>query len=344
MKSRSPLFSIIIPCYKQARFLSDAVTSLTAQGTRDFEAIIVDDGSPDATAEEARALIAAYPDLTLRLIEQPNQGVAVARNNAIAQARGRWIVALDSDDMLAEGFLAAVAEASAQNPNYNAVTGAYQEFGARASGWKLPAYRPERLKERGNLLCCTAFHRELWEAVDGYDPSHPWGMPDWHFWLKCQTVGFRLLCLPVPMLRYRMHETPSMYAEVHSVWPESLALHHCMLPDTYSFAVLLAAHDTLLGITPATEERLRRKIACLPELPLPWFWLGLAHEGREEWEEAMACHLRALGRPWAGSWQAALRMAGIYGRLGHRQGEERMRRLCLAARPECAAVWGREGI
>ena len=324
--------------------MPEAVGSLLVQGTQDFEAIIVNDGSPDDTSETARALMAAYPDLALRLIEQPNQGVAVARNSAIAAARGRWIVALDSDDMLAEGFLAAVLAAAQENPDYNAVTGAYREFGARAGDWKLPAYRPERMKERGNLLCCTAFRRELWEAVGGYDPSHPWGMPDWHFWLKCQEAGLRLLSLPVPMLWYRMHESPSMYAEVHSVWPESLALHHCMLPDTYPFATLLAAHAMLLGMSPATQERLRRKSACLPQLPLPWFWLGLAHEGREQWEEAITCHLQALERGWAGAWQAALRMALIYERLGHSKGQERMRALCLAARPECAALWERGAV
>ncbi len=340
--SASPFFSVIIPCYKQARFLPDAVGGLTHQGTDDFEAVIIDDGSPDNTAATARALMAAHPALNLRLIEQPNQGVAVARNSGIAVARGRWIVALDSDDMLAEGFLAAVAEAVAKNPDCNAVTGAYREFGARSGDWKLPAYRPERMKERGNLLCCTAFRRDLWEAVGGYDSSHPWGMEDWHFWLKCQEAGFRLLALPAPMLHYRIHGT-SMFAEVHSVWPESLALHHCMLPDMYPLAALLAAHGALRAMSAATEERLRRKHACLSQLPLPMFWLGLACEGRQEWEKAAAWHLRALARPgWSGAWQAALCLWWLYCREGRQQKAERMRALCLSAKAELGEIFRAE--
>lgn len=336
----SPFFSVIIPCYKQARFLPEAVASLAHQGSDDFEVFIIDDGSPDNTAAVARELMAAYPAMKLRLLEQPNQGVAVARNSGIAAAKGRWIVALDSDDMLAEGFLAAVAEAVAKNPSYNAITGAYREFGARSGDWKLPAYRPERMRERGNLLCCTAFRRELWEAVGGYDPSHPWGMPDWHFWLKCQEADFRLLSLPVPMLHYRMHESPSMFVEVHAVWPESLALHHCMLPDMYPLAALLTSHGALRAMSAATEERLRRKHACLPQLPLPMFWLGLACEGRQEWEQATAWHLRALARPgWTGAWQAALCLWRLYRREGREQKAERMRALCLGAKAELEEIF-----
>ena len=199
-----PLFSVIIPCYNHARFLPEAVASIAAQHFPDLEIIIVNDGSPDNASATSRALADNYPALHIRLIEQANQGLAAARNTGIAEARGRWIVALDSDDILAEGFLAAVAKAAEQDREATAFSGAYKEFGARESEWRLTRFDPERLKKRGNILCCAPFRRSLWKTVGGYDPSHPWGGEDWHFWLKSLSAGLRLVPLPIPMLHYRI--------------------------------------------------------------------------------------------------------------------------------------------
>ena len=138
----SPFFSVIVPCYNQARFLPEAVDSIAAQRFSALEVIIVNDGSPDNTSEVTLSLAARYPVPPIHLIEQENQGVAAARNAGIAAASGRWIVALDSDDLLAEGFLASVAEAAEREPQATAFTGAYREFGARKSEWRLTRFDP----------------------------------------------------------------------------------------------------------------------------------------------------------------------------------------------------------
>ena len=307
----APLFSVIIPCYNQGRFLSEAVTSVAAQAFADLEVIIINDGSPDDTSEIARSLAESRPGLNIRLIEQANQGVAAARNAGIAVARGRWIVALDGDDILAEGFLAKVAEAAERDPRATAFTGAYREFGARESDWRLTRFDPERLKERGNILCCAPFRRTLWEAVGGYDPSHPWGAPDWHFWLKTLSAGLRLVCLPVPMLHYRIHAGGGMFSRVEQHAEDSRAMMRCMIPDLYGEPDILRAHDRLTCMDPDTEQALRRKIAVHPGLPLPHFWLGLAHEGRGEDDAALRCYAAALRCPWPGAWQARRRIEAV---------------------------------
>lgn len=227
------MFSVIIPCYNHARFLPETVASVAAQQIRDLELIIVNDGSPDNTSETARSLAERYPALDIRLFEQKNLGLATARNTGIAAAGGRWIVALDSDDILAEGFLAAVADAAQRDPRATAFTGAYREFGARESEWRLTRFDPDRLKKRGNILCCAPFRRTLWEATGGYDSSHPWGGEDWHFWLKCLSAGLRLVALPVPMLNYRIHSGGGMLNRMEQHPDDSLAMLRCMIPDMY---------------------------------------------------------------------------------------------------------------
>lgn len=90
--------SVIVPCWNGARYLGACLDSLLAQTERDFEAIVIDDGSQD----ESLALAQTYArrDARVRVLHQANSGVSAARNAGLAQARGEWIAFVDSDDLL----------------------------------------------------------------------------------------------------------------------------------------------------------------------------------------------------------------------------------------------------
>lgn len=308
-----PLFSIVVPCYNYARFLPETIRSLAAQEYDAMEVVIVNDGSPDNTEEVALGLVAEKACPNLRYIRQENQGPASARNTGIAATGGQWVMSLDSDDILAPGFLHAVAAYLAENDDVDAVSGAYREFGARQSDWKLTRYVPERFLIQGNIMHCTVHRRSLWEAVGGYSPDNPWGGEDWHFWIKCQVRGFRFAALPVPMLHYRIHEGHSRFREatLGTRWPEFLAMHHTMTPEAYPPSTLRAAHATLLGMSPECEAAIRHNLRRLPDLIAPRFWLGLAHEGRGEYALAREAYRACLEQPWVGAWQAEDRLAGL---------------------------------
>ena len=87
------LVSAIIPTYNYDRFVGRAVTSVLTQSYGDVECIVVDDGSTDDTEKELSAFGAA-----VKVVRQPNQGLAAARNTGIRAARGRYIAFLDADD------------------------------------------------------------------------------------------------------------------------------------------------------------------------------------------------------------------------------------------------------
>lgn len=93
--------SVIMPAYNSELYIRESIDSVLAQSLTDFELIVVDDGSTDATAE----IVQGVTDQRVRLIRQPNQGVSVARNTGLEAARGQFITFLDSDDLYYSDFL-----------------------------------------------------------------------------------------------------------------------------------------------------------------------------------------------------------------------------------------------
>lgn len=97
------LFSIIVPVYKVEKFLADCIESIIRQSYRDFELILVDDGSPDCCPLICDEY--AKRDNRIIVIHQSNRGVSAARNAGLCAATGDYIVFVDSDDLLCGGML-----------------------------------------------------------------------------------------------------------------------------------------------------------------------------------------------------------------------------------------------
>ena len=95
--------SVIIPCYNAQKYLPACLDSLLSQSMRDFEAILIDDGSKDDTARVAMQYASA--DGRIRVIQQQNTGVSAARNAGLAVAKGEWVLFVDADDLLCEDAL-----------------------------------------------------------------------------------------------------------------------------------------------------------------------------------------------------------------------------------------------
>lgn len=200
--------SVVIPCYNAAPWLGQALDCLIAQTRGDWEAIVVDDGSVDPSADVAREYTAK--DGRIRLIQQANGGGAAARNTGSRQARGRWLVFLDADDLLENNFLEAMIGAIEADPGtIGAVCDSdlFYENGARKM-WPLPV-RARRivlddiLSGSGWTIEGALVERAVFEKIGGFDTTMK-NSEDWDFWLRSLVHG-EFAVVPQTLAHYRMH-------------------------------------------------------------------------------------------------------------------------------------------
>ena len=109
-----PKYSVIIPSYNRKLFLEKAVKSVLKQSVRDFELILVDDGSEDSTVD----MIRGFTDKRIRYYYIDNRGSAGARNYGIARSSGELLAFLDSDDWWLKNKLEETEKAVSENPLY----------------------------------------------------------------------------------------------------------------------------------------------------------------------------------------------------------------------------------
>ena len=174
--------SIIIPCYNQAKYLPETLDSVLAQSFKDWECLIIDDGSIDNTEEIAR--IYCKKDDRFKYIKQENQGPSVARNNGIRNSAGEFILPLDSDDLISKDYLSEAMRVFAENPKIKLVYCEAEFFGEKKGEWDLPEYSYERLLFENMIFCSAFYRRSDYDNTDGYNENMKYGFEDWDFWLS----------------------------------------------------------------------------------------------------------------------------------------------------------------
>jgi glycosyltransferase involved in cell wall biosynthesis len=199
--------TVVVPTRNRAAMLGQALSSVVAQRGVDLEAVVVDDGSTDATP----AVVTGMGDRRLRLIRhQHPQGVSAARNRGVAEAGGRWVAFLDDDDVWAPEKLASQLAAAERDDRAWAVTGAVSvDDGLRVLAGEPPLV-PERIVaglDRYNSVPAGASNvlvrAELLAVTGGFDPRlrH---MADWDLWIRLGRTGLPAT-VPRPLLAYRLH-------------------------------------------------------------------------------------------------------------------------------------------
>jgi hypothetical protein len=199
--------SVVVPAYNAADTLTDTLDSLLAQSAAAWEAIVIDDGSTDATGDIAARY--ARWDRRVRLARQPHAGEAAARNIGIQLARFDWLLFLDADDWLLPRALERLTSEIAPASQLDLVYGGWVRISRDGQ-----TLEEQTLADDAELFpitgryCPFAIHscivrRALVQELGGFDSRLRVGA-DWDLWQRVGRAGARLRAVPEVHACYRM--------------------------------------------------------------------------------------------------------------------------------------------
>lgn len=202
MQYKEPLVSIIIPCFNQEKFLSEALDSVKNQIYQNWECIIVDDGSTDNSRIIAQNV--ASKDHRISYLHKQNEGVATARNYGISHSHGEFILPLDADDKISIYYLSEAINEFNKHPKAKLVSSKAFFFGNRSGIWNLKEYNFRDLLFGNMLHCSGIFRKEDYNQTSGYRINMKYGLEDWDFWVSLLNHNDKVIILSKPHFHYRI--------------------------------------------------------------------------------------------------------------------------------------------
>ena len=194
--------SVVIPVYNCERYLAEAIESVLAQTHANREVIVVNDGSTDGSAQEAKRFGDA-----VRYVFQRRAGAGAARNLGVQLAEGSFLAFLDADDLWMRDKLRLQLAAFVTDPELDGVFGQTEQFHSLelSAVAKSKTYCPAGLApgySQGTML----IKRHSYERVGSFETG--WRTGEFLSWyLRATEEGLRTLMLPDLVLRRRLHET-----------------------------------------------------------------------------------------------------------------------------------------
>lgn len=200
-RARPPVtVSIVVPCFNDRDFLLDAVASVERHAPDGCELILVNDGSTEPRTIE---ILQALRTLGYSVVDQPNAGLSAARNAGAQRGQGRYLLPLDADNRIRQGFLEAAVACLDSRPEVGVVYGDRELFGWRQGRVPVPPFDLGKVLRSNYIDACAVLRREVWSACGGYDTKLT-GLEDWDLWLGAAERGWRFQHLDLVALDYRV--------------------------------------------------------------------------------------------------------------------------------------------
>jgi glycosyltransferase involved in cell wall biosynthesis len=203
MSKINPIISIIIPCYNHGIFIEETIESIEkARDKYDIEIIIVNDGSTD---DYTIKVLRILEERGYFILNQINGGLGNARNNGIKISKGKYILPIDSDNLLQKPYVSDAIEILEKEENVDIVYGNALFFGERKGDWLVEEYSFEKLKSGNYIDACAVYRRKVWEQTGGYDEKMPkMGLEDWDFWINSSVNNFKFQHIDKFCFSYRV--------------------------------------------------------------------------------------------------------------------------------------------
>ena len=184
--NHSSLISIIIPFYNDGKYIHECLNSVHNQEYTNYEIVLVNDGSTDENSNE---IINAINHPKVKVLQTANQGPAKARNFAILNSKGKYILPLDSDDKIGKSFIHEAIEILEDKPEVKIVYCDLEYFGLKKEKVFIDAFSMEKLLAENIIASSSVFRRTDYDKTKGYNPNMKEGFEDWDFWLSMLEQG-----------------------------------------------------------------------------------------------------------------------------------------------------------
>jgi glycosyltransferase involved in cell wall biosynthesis len=276
-----PKISIIMPVWNGEKFLREAVDSVLNQTFADWELILIDDGSTDATPEILRAY--AKADSRVRAHRLDHAGIVVALNHGLAEAKGDWIARLDADDISEPIRLERQWEAVNRHPRAvlcHTGTALFGDAGIMSGTTRLPrsrSFTALRLCYQCPITHSTVmFRREAALAVGGYRPEERHA-EDFSLWGRLLAQG-EFVALPEKLVRFRLHQqsVSRQNLELQQALARKIGVRHCR--EFMGLNEPDAVRANTLLLTPTRERKW-----------WDWWWFLTRCVPRLRWRSAETC-------------------------------------------------------
>lgn len=183
------MISIIIPAYNHGQELPKCLNSIFEQTFRDFEIIVVNDGSTDETEDVLNkyfrdAAVSCLYGGEIKIINQKNQGAPMARNNGFKESKGDYVIFLDADIVLRKDALEKMVGVLGNKIGY-----VYPNHKFGIKNFRLFPFDAEKLKQMNYIHTTALIKREAFPK-DGFDPSLK-KFQDWDLWLTMLENGYK---------------------------------------------------------------------------------------------------------------------------------------------------------
>lgn len=200
--SKTIKVSIIIPVYNSEKYLSETLKSVRKQTFTEWECVIINDGSVDNS--EKVILENIKDDSRFNYIYQENTGVCIARNEAVNQSVGEYILCLDADDLISANFLEETLKVLMSDDNIKIATSSVEYFGRSKGKLEMVSYDLGTLLAANQLVVTSLFRREDFDRVGGFNQNMKEGLEDWDFWIAVLKEGGRVERAENAVFSYRL--------------------------------------------------------------------------------------------------------------------------------------------
>ena len=201
-----PKLTFVVPVFNGDQFINALFISVSNQSNANWQCIIVDDGSTDNSKKLAD--LWSERDNRFKVVSKKNGGLASARNLGISLAVTKYIMPLDSDDIIHKDLVTEFNK-SIQSEEFDLISFDVEFFGIRSGKLVFPNFSYQQLLLQNCFIACSIFKKDLWTEAEGYDENLK-SFEDWDFWIRALNHKSKIKHIPKVLYFYRKHSTGSL--------------------------------------------------------------------------------------------------------------------------------------